>query len=100
MSDLAALTLGETIVAFVDVVDVGESLKETFDIESTPSAVFVKDTVVYHIPRKLDWKATDVTDFIASNNVKEISNYLRKRVIGLNLYKEYAAKYLAENYFD
>jgi len=37
---------------------------------------------------------------MASNNVKELRNYLRKRVIGLHLYKEYAAKYLAENYFE
>jgi hypothetical protein len=101
MGDVAKLTLGETIVAFVDVMDEGESLKETFDIETTPSIVWVKDQLVTHLPKKQHYQPQDFTDFIQSNNnVKELQNYLRKRVIGLNLYKEYAAKYLAENHFD
>ena len=72
MGEVAQLTLGDTIVAFVDVVDEGESLKETFDIESTPSVVWVKDQLVTHLPKKNHFKPTDFTDFMASNNVKEL----------------------------
>lgn len=36
-------TPSELQVAFVDIIDDGELLKETFDIEATPNAVFIKD---------------------------------------------------------
>ena len=35
-------------VAFIDVVNEGELLKETFDIEATPSAVFCKEGLVFY----------------------------------------------------
>lgn len=70
MGDVAKLTLGDTIVAFVDVLEdiEGESLKETLEVESTPAAVFIKDRVVTHFPRKPHWKAADFTEFLAADD--------------------------------
>lgn len=92
-------------VAFVDVMDNGELLKETFDIESTPSAIYIKDGLVYYmpqqVPNKITWLASDFSDFIDVNHKKERSNFLRPRVTpGFSLYKEYTARWLAETYFD
>jgi hypothetical protein len=52
MMEVSDLNLG--MVAFVDVLDSGELLKETFDIESTPSAVLVREGLVYHMGTNKD----------------------------------------------
>ncbi len=56
-------------VAFVDVSDEGELLKETFDIESTPSLVFVKEGLVYYLEGS-SWNLTDVVEFVKTKKNK------------------------------
>lgn len=54
-------------VAFVDVLDEGELLKETFDIDRQPACVYVKDRMVYYMPANggtVSWTAADLTNFI------------------------------------
>ena len=57
-------------VAFVDVVEPeGELIKETFDIETFPSLVYVNEGLVYHMApwgEGPSWSASDVEDFVRS----------------------------------
>jgi hypothetical protein len=67
------------IIAFVDVVDDGELIKETFDVEYTPSVIFVKEGLMYFMPsaKQITWTAKDLIDFAEVNHVNERNNYLR-----------------------
>lgn len=102
---LKTLDVSPVQVAFVDVLEDGELLKETFDIERQPACVFVKDQMVYYLPsgpqNTLTWTAADVSDFIDVNHKREKQNYLRTRVRkGLPLLFEYVSEYVAQNYFE
>lgn len=101
----AKLNIPGVQLAFVDCAEHdGELIKETFDIEKTPSAIFVKNGMYYQLAWNSEniWEPSDFLDFIEGQHLKSsIKNRLRSRVRpGISLYKEYIAQYLAEHYFD
>ena len=91
-------------VGFVDIYDDGELLKETFDIEVTPSVRFMSKGVIYHYNWP-DYKQTtseDLINFVESDHKSKTKKSDRRRRVqdGPELYFEYVAKYLADNHFD
>lgn len=84
-------------VAFVDVVDEGELIKETLDVETTPSIIYINHGMAYHLSwnNERAWSANDVEDFARAQHLKEKQNYLRPRVHpGMQLYVEYLSTYV------
>ncbi len=68
-------------VAFIDIMDDGELLKETFDIDTLPSIRLVKNGLVFQMPWQTThvWGVEDFINFL-QNHEGEKSNYLRDRV--------------------
>jgi len=89
-------------VGWVDILDDGELIKETFDIDRTPSGVYIHQGNVYTIPWPTTrfWTTDDLKGFVDSFSELKFMT-LRPRVQrGLELYEEYAATYLSQHYFE
>ena len=84
-------------VAWVDVIDEGELIKETLDIDKTPSMVYVHQGNVYTIPYPTQrfWNSEDLKGFVDGFSELKFMR-LRPRVQkGMELFEEYASTYLA-----
>lgn len=90
-------------IVFSDVLNEGELLKETFDIDTVPSIRLIKGEKVYHLKWNKSgglWSKTDLVNFINSGWESAPVEKLRSRVTeGIMLYAEYIVNTMTDRSF-
>lgn len=89
-------------IAYIDMVQEGEQMKETFDVKRSPRFVYIKDNTQYPYTSKSNLSYNEIVDLIKIKHkkTKAAHHELRPLVEKNMLFYEYACSTIGEQFIE